>query len=223
MKERPILFNESMVRALLDGRKTQTRRLVKFDQSGRVALAGKCWYLDDPNAILANPLGIQGDRLWVRETWCDTRGGGFDRPAHYKADIRDPSEANDIRLSHGLPWCPSIHMPRWASRITLEVTESRIERLQGIRDGSAAAEGLACVTKDGNLFKWGIPDRDGLPGGCDVGWPWTKWNTDPRQAFQCLWNSIYGNDSEKNWDANPWVWTTCFEVVAPHTGKDADR
>lgn len=104
-------------------------------------------------------------------------------------------------------------MPRWASRITLEVTGVRIERLQGITEDDAKAEGLSTVTKDGKLWKWGIPDRDGLPGGCDVGWPWTQWDADPCAAFRRLWDGIYQDD--KAWDANPWVWVTEFRMVSP--------
>ena len=108
---------------------------------------------------------------------------------------------------------PSIHMPRWASRITLEIAGVRIERLQDISEEDAKAEGLSTVTKDGRLYKWGIPDRDGLPGTDDDGWPWTQWDTDPRQAFRRLWDSIYGSDPAKCWDANPWVWVNCFRRV----------
>lgn len=120
VKERPILFSGSMVRAILEGRKTQTRRIIKFN---------KQWHIDDPNSILACPYGVKGDRLWVREScWID----GATNHVHYCAtDIPNAPKKT-----------PSIFMPRCASRITLEVVGVRVERLQDISAMDCISEGI---------------------------------------------------------------------------------
>lgn len=186
--ERPILFNGPMVRAVLDGRKTQTRR-----------------------PYYARPtLPQAGDRLWVRETFAaNVPGCEFQGGYSYRADHRDPKGDGP---AHPIRWTPSIHMPRNASRITLDVEHVRVERLQDISEDDARAEGLECLTKDLSLYKYGIPDRDGLPGTDDDGWPWQDWDTDPRKAFRTLWTRIYGAES---WDANPLVWVCAFKRVTP--------
>lgn len=107
-------------------------------------------------------------------------------------------------------WRPSIHMPRWASRILLEVVSVRVERLNDISEGDAKAEGLAEISKDGKMFKFGIPDRDGLPGTDDHGWTWRDWKHSARNAFWQLWDSING---EGSWDDNPWVWVVEFKRI----------
>lgn len=176
MKERPILFSGAMVRALLDGTKTQTRRMVK--PQPRI-LAGEllCWkddaLTDDQMAELC-PYGQPGDRLWVREAWMDLRGvDGAVGPCMYRATFGNAPD--------GGKWRPSIHMPRWASRITLEVTGMRVERLQDISEADARAEGVSRAQ---------CPD-----------WHAT---TD----FRAIWESINGPGS---WDANPWVWVVEFK------------
>jgi len=129
MKERPIIFSAPMVRAILDGRKTQTRRVVTFNASHRVQLAHKNWHIEDPDAILACPYGVPGDRLWVRETW---RGGDIIcYGPHYHADEEWHKNAG---------WKSPMCMPRWASRITLEITDVRVQRLQDISEEDAQAE-----------------------------------------------------------------------------------
>ena len=106
-----------------------------------------------------------------------------------------------------------IHMPRWASRITLEVTGIRVERLQEISELDAITEGLTALTKDGGrTIKHGIPDRDGLPGNDNYGWHWSEWEKDSRVAYRKLWESINGPGS---WDANPWVWVIEFRRINP--------
>ena len=165
MKERPIIFSTPMVKAILDGRKTQTRRVIK-DQpplSMRDMFKPK---------NLKCPYGQVGDRLWVRETFKPYNCmGGF----AYKAD-------GD--LSTGFPWKPSIHMPRGASRITLEITESRAERLQDISEEDAKAEGVKCCPNAVSDYK---------------------------HHFMILWDSI--NGKKYPWDSNPWVWVISFKVV----------
>lgn len=193
MKERPILFSAPMVRALLYGSKTQTRRVVKpqhlkfFDQSATDMLGA--W------SKRPMPYGKPGDRLWVRETWAhdaesleqcrasleDAMGGGRYGP-YYRATESAPDT---------LYWKPSIHMPRWASRITLEITGVRVERLQNISKADAIAEGL---TSNSGLYAS----------------PGQMWQIDPRKAYSNLWESINGPGS---WDANPWVWVIEFKVL----------
>lgn len=220
MKERPILFSAPMVRAILTGKKTQTRRVVKLSQ--------RC------------PYGIPDDRLWVRETWADgdelaSSRGPLDAPEHvlYRADNSayyfgdSPMDGSNrpgrrVKDTEGwnfdhpcVHWKPSIHMPRWAARIILEVTDVRVERVQDITEEDAKAEGLSALSKDGGrLWKYGIPDRDKLPGNDDDGWHWTEWDADPRVAFRKLWDSI--NDARGfGWAPNPWVWAITFKRVIP--------
>ena len=165
--ECPILFNGEMIKAILDGRKTQTRRIVKLNDSERAQLNGKNWHLDDPNAVLACPLGQVGDRLWVRETWAGPHAYDHLPPRLVPANTRFHYAATEDR--GGLLWRPSIHMPRVASRITLAITEVRLERLQQIRNCDCVLEG--------------VDDRLELA----------------RNKFQSLWNQIYGNWDANPW------------------------
>jgi len=138
--ERPILFSGEMVLAILDGRKTQTRRIVKLNHAGRAQLDGHNWHLGDPNAIKACPYGRPGDRLWVRETWMPDHTQELIGAQeiwrdiyHYRADI-------PIDIASGMGrWRPSIHMPRVASRIDLLIKDVRTERLQQISTEDAVA------------------------------------------------------------------------------------
>ncbi|MDF2040859.1 MULTISPECIES: hypothetical protein [unclassified Pantoea] len=239
MKERPIIFNADMVRAVLDGRKTQTRRIMRvqpdsagfesrfiIDSTKRSEIGKWCWaepgVFVNPrrSALFSCPFGENGDRLWVRESFYEHghwQGGGYDpedsyfvsdKQVLYPADgIQRPAERKreDFWRSR-----PSIHMPRWASRITLEITGVRVERLNSINEHDAIAEGLAEISKDGRTYKYGIPDRDGYPGTDDFGWPWHEWERYPISAYSKLWKSIYGADS---WQANPWVWVIEFKRV----------
>ena len=188
MRERPILFSAPMVRAILAGTKTQTRRAIKapgiFVSSGAINGHGVVSMTDAGIREVRCPYGQPGDRLWVREAWKVDLNHRF-----YRAD-GDPGGP--------VPWTPSIHMPRWASRITLEVTGVRVERPQDISEADAKAEGVhRCL--------------DGL-------WSGGAWKhlrrpncyADPCNAFCDLWASINGPGS---WDANPWVWVVEFRRV----------
>lgn len=212
-QERPILFSGEMVRAILDGRKTQTRRVIKrqpisvehhsaFQRPGLHTLH----YFGQMERVKC-PYGVPGDRLWVRETWQPhVESGGEDYGIRYRADqcfrMADNNAEfhNKIVLLNGDPcedkWRPSIHMPRWASRITLEVTEVRCERLQDISYSDAVAEG----TPDGS---YAFND------------PWIAESSAAEvklHEFQQLWNSINSGDGV-NWAANPWVWVVGFQVA----------
>ncbi|MED5693127.1 hypothetical protein [Enterobacter hormaechei] len=250
MKERGMIFNGEMVRAILDGRKTQTRRIMKVqpqpcNHANWPDYSPDSQWKSYPNgwccAVCANgttidhrhhakgincPFGAVGDHIWVREAFQGPLVSEelleeyraypekFENPEYceYAADGEPRPEYCDLddNLRHG--WRPSIHMPRWASRIMLEITDVRVERLQDISEEDAKAEGLAEITKDGSLFKFGIPDRDGYPGADDNGWPWTEWERNPVDAYCKLWQSIYG---EESWQANPWVWVIEFKVASP--------
>lgn len=225
MKERQILFSGPMVAAILSGRKSQTRRFVKLAEFGRSDTPGYDWHYRTRRGLWSDircegapvqlcPYGRPGDRLWVRETWRAHKAFDLVAPSklpkinglHYEADGPLPKfwDAGKRR--------PSIHIPRWASRITLEITGVRCERLLQISADDAKAEGLGCVTKDGSLYKYGIPDLDGLPGNDNHGWHWKEWERDPRNAYHKLWEQINGPGSAV---ADPWVWVVEFKRVTP--------
>jgi hypothetical protein len=185
IKERPIIFGAPMIRAVMDGRKTQTRRLVK-DQGAISDIAGG---------------GIEpvGSRLWVRETWArwtDTGGGWCvvfkaDREArqelHYDAGEGDPAGLGEIVTplpAEAIAWRSPIHMPRWASRITLEITGVRVERLQEISEIDCEAEIGAEPYSLGN---------DAYP------------------RFRELWDSL--NAKRAPFESNPWVWCLTFKKL----------
>ncbi|OVV33149.1 hypothetical protein [Klebsiella pneumoniae] len=223
MKERGMIFNGEMTRAILDGRKTQTRREVKLNldisclattydwatslaanhyqalteeqiQQKAESLRGVIHPVILGNGQMVSiicPHGKPGDRIWVRETFCpvdDTQYGGekwVDYRATPRYEATHPagwdSAPND---TEALKWRPSIHMPRWASRILLEITDVRVERLKSISDGDAIREGCSIA--------------DMKSGDCVA------------DVFARLWASIYGAES---WNANPWVWVIEFKRV----------
>jgi hypothetical protein len=222
MKERPILFSAPMVRAILDGSKTQTRRLVKpqptsgewplldiaLDMRGnRVGAA--VWWMDENdqhNGETLCPYGQPGDRLWVKETHAPAADcwGAWER--RMRMDSTGPAPLIHYRADGGDPfvekWRPSIFMPRWASRIKLEITGVRVQRLQGISKEDAKAEGID------EWIKRGFVDATN-------GKPWESAvrfdATCPfRGAFGSLWESINGAGA---WDANPWVWVVEFKRI----------
>lgn len=215
MSDRPIIFSAPMVRALLDGRKSQTRRVLKHPKGIDINIASTV-QTDHPIWIqFDHPKGgplscvkwpyAPGDRLYVREAW--RVGSQFDHLP--PRDLPQPAVIYAADRGYSSRLRPSIHMPRWASRLPLIVTDVRVQRLQEISETDAKDEGLATVTKDGNLWKWGIADSDGLPGNDDHGWHWREWEVDPRAAFKRLWNSLHGPDA---WSINPWVVAVSFTV-----------
>jgi hypothetical protein len=221
VKERPILFSAPMVRAILEGRKTQTRRMVKPQPNAVHAIHNDASI--ETNLIFRRgdqrihcPYGKPGDRLWVRETWALTGGLADAKVSEFnipEVSLKDnliyfaDAETYDVVTQS---WRASIHIPRWASRILLEITSVRVEHLQDISQDDAKAEGLASISKDGNIFKYGIPDSDGQPGSDDFGWPWAEWRRDPRESYRKLFESINGAGS---WDKNPLVWVIEFKRV----------
>ncbi len=116
-----------------------------------------------------------------------------------------PDWCGKLRPGRFMPLSLRYLMPR------ARVTEVRVERVQSISEADAIAEGLARITKDGTTWKFGIPDRDRMPGTDDLGWPWNEWCTDPRAAYRHLWELTYGPES---WDRNDWVWVVSFAQIA---------
>lgn len=239
MKEHPILFTGPMVRAILEGRKTQTRRPVKVPKGLKAGFYRKdgspqwvdapCYWefvavREDFDGLLRQgdppferfeikaPFAV-GDRLWVRETWCQQADSLTDRligKAHYAADGYEVHNVGGLERS---PWRPSIHMPRWASRLTLEVTDIRPERVQDITEADAIAEGV-------RFFPDLSPDPTFRPSGPHCRWSMYEPKTDAEClgsaafAFGNAWNHIYGK-GPLVWRNNPWVWATTFKVVTP--------
>lgn len=224
MKERPILFSGQMVRAILGGTKTQTRRVVKSNHTPNLPSE-----LQEHRELMGKPYcpyGDVGDRLWVRETFVlentyDYHGdhdaptdgspiekhegegdGSYWLISHYRATEPEPNivpyrcDADDDRTR----WTPSIFMPRWASRITLEITGARVERLQEISEADAIAEGIK-QARAPLTYLWNADYPDTGCGSSDG----------PIAAYKRLWESIKGPGS---WDANPWVWVIEFTRVA---------
>ena len=210
MPDRPIIFSSAMVRALLDGRKTQTRRVLKPQPHAAVAsielhrsYPGEFvpWCGGEAQSSIVVPFA-PGDRLWVREGFSRT-DAGFAYMADHPGDPR------------GIGWRPSIHMPRPASRLTLTVTEVRVERLQAISEEDARAEGVHADTWGGVTPMLANPaDACAHSAARPVYWAPGNDADDclcftARDAFAWLWNHIHGGDA---WAANPWVAAISFTV-----------
>lgn len=227
MKERGMIFNGEMVRAILDGRKTQTRRIMKLQPKPSKSRPGDFWFsskklesmvhvsdLAPGNSPIADyhlffqehccPFGAVGDRIWVRETFTghyldddqiqDIKDGRDKASSlcEYRADYPDGYQAAD-------GWTPSIHMPRWASRILLEITDVRVERLNAISEEDAEAEGIDMEALYDSQDCYDCIADHNMTGRPTV-----------TGAFKYLWESIYG---EEGWKSNPWVWVIEFKRV----------
>jgi hypothetical protein len=211
IKERPILFSAEMVRAVLAGRKTQTRRVIKNRPLIEADFSDD--FIKNPDNYVAGdcPCGVPGDRLWVRETHAinpklpasmQTAGTALDRHVRYRADGGEPWNS----------WRPSIYMPRWASRILLEVTDVRVERVQEISEADAVAEGVAewsdaMLSSERGLDRWcrravanAMREGRDRPGSAGM-----------RDAFSLLWDSV--SKPGQQWSDNPWVWAVTFKIV----------
>ena len=212
MSARPILFQPAMVRALLAGTKTQTRRVIRDQKLYRQAADGVDvwtgfmgwqaleWALENRQLCAKGclPASAVGDLLWVREAWAPLAALTHNDPGtralidrgFYRAD--EGTTPGEIAS-----WRPSIHMPRWASRLTLVVTDVRVQRLQEISEDDAWTEGIE-------------PDDTGTAWLCYAPQPkgQTHW-ADPRESYRTLWDSINGTGS---WGANPWVAAYTFSV-----------
>lgn len=240
MKQHPLLLSPPMVLAYLALRKIATRRTPNCMNSlvdGK-RVSGKKWkeynfdwthceqskygfhdsvqgpHFDyvwsplDKNHHRISPIYQPGDWLWFKETWAHEFGGGI----IYKA--------NHAHMTPDGTWRPSIHMPKDACRLWAEVADVHCQRVQDITEDQAIAEGLARITKDdGITWKYGIPDKDGLPGNDDHGWPWHDWSVSARNAFATLWGRIHGLES---WQANPPVYAISYKILST-TGKPLEK
>ena len=202
MKERPILFSAPMVRAILDGRKTVTRRIFKPDRmtwdangryttyamrGGELSTTGSGPF--KPSSWLHYcPYGQPGDRLWVRESFARVPTACESEDIVFAADYQDGSDR-----AAGVRYTPSIHMPRAASRITLEITGVRVETLQDISEADAVAEGCKPIRPE--LVQDGLIVR---PGRSAV------------EEFRLVWEQIHGGGS---WEKNPFVWVVTFRRI----------
>lgn len=208
MTERPILFSAPMVRALLAGTKTQTRRIVKPqpdfmpDHGYRVGDALCC----NGKPVMC-PYGHPGNRLWVRETHVIVGPGSIGYGKIIDGQIaRYRATEPDLSIVGG--WSPSIYMPRWASRILLEIVAVRVKRLQDISEADAEAEGIETVLVSESDFRYVDYLRAGKR---DIGDKEATCGS-AVHSYATLWESINGRDS---WAANPWVWVIEFKRVAP--------
>jgi len=219
MKERPILFSGAMVRAILAGTKTQTRRVVKHCITGPNLPANIFdWHHQKTgdwlgahgggiefgmtSAARLCPYGQPGDRLYVREAWAFDEEDN--RILYRSDDNEETKEWDQARAESGLSkyrWRPSIHMPRAVSRILLEIVSVRVERLQDISDADAIAEGIERNAEYPTLWK-----RGDLHGDQNI----MKSTGFPKLAYRSIWEQINGHES---WSANPWIWVVEFKRV----------
>lgn len=226
MKETPILFSSEMVRAIIAGSKTMTRRVVKKQPNSKATHFkyspvwklepwvaefqyhdSPCWEITDSYKC---PYGKPGDLLWVRETWFRGEDDYCRKEMYYRADrgevplLVDGDGYMVVKKdgSPASPWKPSIHMPKTASRIWLQITDIRVERLQSITEKDALAEGIHQY-EDGTFKNYfdqsGMREQDGVEAHLATG------------SFCSLWASINGIDS---WRANPWTWVVSFRVLS---------
>lgn len=201
MTERPILFSGPMVRAILEGRKTQTRRIMKPQPDDAPDINMWAWLarrhlsVGKEAAIALGPYGQPGDRLWVRETWGHLNGNGV--RVVYRANGERPERIGYPNAPvTDMKWRPSIFMRRHDSRITLEITEVRVQRLQDIGEEDAKAEGVQL-------------QGPGLINGKPAEFHFFKY----LDAFAQLWNVINGKRAP--WASNPWVWCISFQRRPP--------
>lgn len=221
-----------MVRAILDGRKTQTRRPIKWKQTRFTEIGeredGSHWPWSEDAEHACDfwhpcPFGAVGDRIWVRETWSSDFANYYPNDRVWYA--ADNNRRLDIEVVDGVRgiyspesevhvpfrWRPSIHMPRWASRILLEITDVRVERLNAISEEDAQREGVHTEVWDQTVVARNYADSDEFFQFWSEDMPYyVEMNQLYRSSFRSLWDSIYG---EESWKANGWVWVIEFKRV----------
>lgn len=214
MAVKPIIFSAPMVRALVAGRKTQTRRVLKHQPQGECSFAGfysvplscafQCRLQGEKKLLTQRVPYAPGDLLWVREAWAP-----LDACTHNDPGAKAMADRGFYRADHLVDcgdvsrWRPSIHMPRWASRLTLRVTHVRVQRVQEITPEDAEAEGL---------FRSAFASERAKECGCDWAWGDETRTGSQVSAFAALWSSINARRGF-GWDTNPWVSATTFEVI----------
>lgn len=205
MKERSIIFTGESVRAILEGRKTQTRRVVKNTLNGYFQpMTDGTWEwspdggFDHDIAKVVCPFGIPGDRLWVRETWkpINHKQRAIETYIRFAADDGLLSVKHSLTMEVPTRWRSPIFMPRWASRITLEITAVRVQRVQDISEEDAIAEGISLT---GENAEW---RGTRISVGSHVG------------RYAILWDSINAKRGYP-WVSNPWTWALTFKLVQP--------
>ena len=224
MKERPIIFSGAMVKAILDGRKTQTRRVVKPQPQKPIVSESdgfpETWYehgvlIEEPSNVWKCPYGMIGDKLWVRETFWHQRAS-FDEVCGIK--YKDEDEFTVYRADYdggpgdNFSWKPSIFMPKILSRITLEITDVRVQRLQEISEQDAIAEGVEKLGEFPDITPW-------RNYGLKAGQPHCLNFSIARRSFQTLWDSINAKRGY-GWDSNPWVWAIMFRQLEGREWKE---
>lgn len=231
MKERPIVFAGREVRAMLDGRKTQARRVVRWPNAavnadGCVVMPPgvgteqwwPCSRVDGDEKPLRCPYGTPGSKLWVRETFALEHLGEDGERVVYRIDraARWVAEGETIHYLESsykpARWTPAVQMPRRLSRLALDVTGVRVQRLQDISEDDACAEGLKVTGPTANQAGEVIDDRPGYLGHGSL------WH-DPRRAFETIWDSVNGKSAQ--WSSNPWVWVLEFKRVEQEGAKAA--
>ena len=205
MKERPILFKTEMVQAILEGRKCQTRRVIKPQPQGEWAAPGRtmCKY------------GVPGDRLYVKETW---RPKSHNFPTGYPYEYKATAEQDGAPVDE--PWKPSIHMPKDAARIWLEITDIRVERVRDITEEDVKAEGVRVPVSEANSVLWCLTDKypphDYMPEG--ILREGNKSKVTSKMIFKAHFASLWDSINEKRgygWESNPWVWIVEFKRATP--------
>jgi hypothetical protein len=214
VKEHPILMGAPMVRAILDGRKSQTRRVMKPQLKAHFTTDVDYWTSGKHSGELGKPplttpYGQPGDRLWVRETWAPRGvhclpGGKLETMIAYRADGATHLFPHHEIAREPFDWKPSIFMPRWASRITLEITAVRVERVQDISEADAKAEGIESIDFDGEVFFKNYGFKANAKGHT------IKAFGRATQSYESLWEKINGAGS---WADNPFVWVISFRRI----------
>lgn len=227
VKERPIIFSGEMVKTILDGKKTMTRRVVKSDfinnykhahiikQSSDKSREGKAYFYDKPvggmvlsSQLVSNPYGKVGDRLWVRETHHVIGGIADYEIEEIKQGLQDVKNFVSYKADgYGNPcdggWTSPMFIPRWASRILLEITDIRVERLQDISEADAVKEGIRSLSTYRGSSNTLYPDYSGKIHGLFK---------NPIDSYHTLWYSLNAKKGYP-WSSNPWVWVVEFKVI----------
>jgi hypothetical protein len=220
VRERGLIFTGESIPGLQSGAKTQSRRVIVPRKGGVItgpaaepncaieAFGGGAWNVPSRMEARPCPYGEPGDLIWVKEAFAL-----LGKQTIYRADKLSQTEGYSHVIRNGGRWKSPRFMPKVAARIWLELTRVRIERLQDISEEDVLAEGLRRVTKDqGRTWKYGMADRDGLPGTDDTGWPWQRWSASPQEAYASLWDELNAKRGFP-WKDNPWVWVLEFRLL----------